>query len=65
MEKTRKAQKLDCFHHIFAKVVNAFVLLLCQEAVSKQDGTKLQPTVVKKKAPTSHLIKTLRTGTTA
>ena len=29
MEKTRKAQKPDCFHHIFAEVVDAFVFLLC------------------------------------
>ena len=28
MEKMRKAQKLDCLHHTYAKVVDAFVFLL-------------------------------------
>ena len=33
----RKAQKPDCLHHIFAKVVEAFVFLLCHRN-SEQAG---------------------------
>ena len=28
MEKMKKPQKLDCLHHIYAKVVDVFILLL-------------------------------------
>ena len=33
----RKAQKLDCLHHTYAKGVDAFVFLLC-ERDSEQAG---------------------------
>ena len=43
MEKTREAQKPDCLHRIFAKVVDAFVFLLChrdsEQAGSNQTAT--------------------------
>ena len=65
MEKTRKAQKPDCLHHIFAKVVDAFVFLLCQlRQWASWMEPNCKPTVVHK-APTSHLMKTRSTGTTA
>ena len=60
----RKAQKSDCRHHIFAKVVEAFVFLLCHRDSEQAGWNKLQPTVVKK-APTFHFRKTLSTGATA
>ena len=38
MEKMRKAQKLDCFHHIYAKVVDAFVFLSSKVGNNLIDG---------------------------
>ena len=37
MEKMRKANKLDCLHYTYAKIVHAFVFLLCQRG-SEQAG---------------------------
>ena len=42
MEKMREGQKLDCLHHIYAKVVYAFVFQSSEEVNNLIDGAFIE-----------------------